>query len=163
MNLHNNLNKFLKHTMYEIEVSDWWKLCKRMKQTNKHAYFQRYTTIGDNRNKMLYSKQFSSVIPQENTRYTITKGDSAASSHYFASRDKGILSNVRQNNPPTTTILPNQSCIQAHQQGNVSIPSLSNKATNTIFFENLNHCLISIGQFCDDGCTVVLSKLLWQK
>ena len=88
---------------------------------------------------MLYSKQFSSVIPQENTRYTITKGDSAASSHYFASQDKGILSNVRPNNPPTATIRPNQSCIQVNQQGNVSIPSLPNKATNTKFFKNLSH------------------------
>ena len=107
---------------------------------------------------MLYSIQFSSVIPQENMRYTITKGDSAASSHYFASQDKGILSHVRPNNPPTTTILPNQSCIQAHQQGNISIPSLSNKATNTKIFENLNHSLLLLGQLCDNGCTLVLTK-----
>ena len=85
-----------------------------MIEKKKHAYFQCYTTISDNTNKMLYSKQFPSVMPQENMLYTITKGDSAASSHYFASRDKGILSNVRPNNRPTTTILPNQLCIQVH-------------------------------------------------
>ena len=68
---------------------------------------------------MLYSNQFSSVIPQHNKCYTITKSDSAASNHYFALRDKNILSNIRLNNPSTTTILVNQSYIQAHQQRNL--------------------------------------------
>ena len=66
------------------------------------------------------------------------------SSHYFASQDLGILSNVRPKNPPTTAILRNQLCIQAHQQGNVSIPSLSNKATTRKFFKNQSNLTRSI-------------------
>ena len=27
-----------------------------------------------------------------------------------------------------------------------------------MFFDHLNHSLISLGQLCDDGCTVVLTK-----
>ena len=60
--------------------------------TNQHCLQkQNFTNIGDHKNKMLHTENFSSVIPQENNHYTITKGDSTASSHYFASCDKSIL------------------------------------------------------------------------
>ena len=62
------------------------------------------------------------------------------------------------NNPPTTTFLPDNSYIQAHLQGKLSKPFSSDKATNTKFFDNLNHSLISLGQLCDSGCTIVLTK-----
>ena len=107
------------------------------------------------KNKLLRPAKSSSVIPQENKCCTITLGDSATSNHYFASHVKAALNNMRQTSPPTTTIVPNHSCIQAHQQGNLSIPALLDSATNAKNSEDLNHSLMSLGKLCDDDYTVV--------
>ena len=88
----------------------------------------------------------------------MTVWESAASNHYFAMRDKNTLINVQPNNLPTTTTITNHSTLQSTLQGNQLIKCLSEIATNAKLFNNLNHSLISIGQLCDDNCTVILTK-----
>ena len=73
-------------------------------------------------------------------------------------RDENTLIIVWPNNPPTTTTLLNHSALQSTLQGNLPIKYLSETATNTKLFNNLNHCLISLGQLCDDSCTIILTK-----
>ena len=40
----------------------------------------------------------------------------------------------------------------------MSIPTLSQQATNTKIFPKLNYCLISLGQLCDDDCIATQTK-----
>ena len=58
-----------------------------------------------------------------------------------------------------TVILPNNACIKATHQGHLPFSHhLSTQGTKTSLFPNLHHNLISVGQLCDDGCTVVFTK-----
>ena len=42
--------------------------------------------------------------------------------------------------------------------GHLNIPDLSQMATKTHFFKHIEHPLISLGQLCDDGCVVTLTR-----
>ena len=61
------------------------------------------------------------IPPHQQTCNITTKGDSAASNHYFTMRDKNTLINVQPNNASTTTTLPNHSTLQSTLQGNLPI------------------------------------------
>ena len=43
-------------------------------------------------------------------------------------------------------------------EGNIPLSALSDQATNTEIFPNLNHSLISLDQLCDDNCIITLTK-----
>ena len=59
--------------------------------------------------------------------------------------------------PPIT--LPNDSTIQTSATGNLPIQHLSQNATKTYLLQDLNKTnLISLGQLCDDGCHILLTK-----
>ena len=91
------------------------------------------------------------IQPSTTSCSTITKGDNAASNHYFALQDKIMLLNIRKNNSQTTILLPNHSSLTSNLHGNMHI-------TNTKLFHTLNHSLISLGQLCDDKCFFILAK-----
>ena len=74
------------------------------------------------------------------------KGDNAASNHYFAAKYKHLLTNIRNTSIPTIGILPNKETITTSMEGNISIPTLSQQATNTKIFPKLNYSLILLGQ-----------------
>ena len=98
-----------------------------------------------------------SVIPPKPT--IITKGDSAASNHYFALRDAEVLDNVHFDDPPTSVLLPDSSSIASVANGHLPLSSsLTPTSTKTTIFPNLQSSLISLGQLCDDDCTVILDK-----
>ena len=66
-------------------------------------------------NKKIYT---SVIPPHQQTCNITTKGDSAASNHYFTMRDKNTSINVRPNNPPTlcqTIALYNQHYKETYQ------------------------------------------------
>ena len=52
----------------------------------------------------------------------------------------------------------NHNTLQSTLQGNLIIKYFSERATNTKLFNDLNHSLISLGQLCDDNCTVIMTK-----
>ena len=55
--------------------------------------------------------------------------------------------------------LPNDSTIQTSATGNIPIQHLSPNATKTYLLQDLNKTnLISLGQLCDDGCHILLTK-----
>ena len=58
----------------------------------------------------------------------------------------------------TTAILPSRDTITTNIEGIISIPSLSQQATNTKIFPKLNYSLISLGQLCDDDCIITRTK-----
>ena len=73
------------------------------------------------------------------------KGDSVASNHYFAAKDKHLLTNICNTSIPTTAIFPNRETFTANIEGGISIPTLSHQATNTKKIPNstivLYHCV----------------------
>jgi hypothetical protein len=91
--------------------------------------------------------------------YCIAKGDTGASSHYFMTKNKNILQNIKQINGPPV-LLPNQQIITSSEQGVLPISHLlSEKAQKTMILPDLKSSnLISIGQLCDDGCDITLDK-----
>ena len=54
--------------------------------------------------------------------------------------------------------LPDKSQILSVQRGKLPIKGISDNATETRIFNDLNHSLISLGQLCDDDCKVILTK-----
>ena len=69
-----------------------------------------------------------------------------------------VLADVEVDSIGPTVILPDTSTLTATKQGNLPIQQLSSAAKKTAVFDNLQSSLISLGQLCDDGCTVVLTK-----
>ncbi len=79
----------------------------------------------------------STVVPpfHPHTTTVITKADSGASRHYFCSCDQHVI------------------------KGHIPIPRLGLQATEAHIFDKLqSSSLISLGQLCDDDCTVLLNK-----
>ena len=89
----------------------------------------------------------------------IAKGDSGASQHYFRLQDSTALNNVQQDPHGPTVLLPNNDSITASHTAHLPFSThLSPHATKTSLFTDLQNNLISIGQLCDDGCTVTFTK-----
>jgi len=88
----------------------------------------------------------------------IAKADSGASSHYWLIRDKKVLLSLMKQMGPTV-YLPNNTTITATEKGSLPIKHLSPKAAETHVLPGLkNSSLISLGQLCDDGCVIHLTK-----
>ena len=89
------------------------------------------------------------------------KPDTGASSHYFKATDSEVLSDVKPTLQGPVVTLPNLATIQAKAEGQLNIhPSLTKQATTAHVFDNLtNTSLLSVGQLCDDDCTVIFDKV----
>ena len=93
------------------------------------------------------------------THHVLAKGDSAASHHYWRQQDVDCLSNLLHL-PSTDIILPNASTIASSTKGHLPLLSLlTPKAKEALILPQLcSSSLISLGQLCNDGCTVTLDK-----
>ena len=96
--------------------------------------------------------------PPSKILYVTAKGDSAASNHYWALRDTIALDDVSDETTSVAVTLPDKSQISSVKRGKLPLKGLSNTATETRIFNDLNHSLISLGQLCDDDCKVILTK-----
>ena len=105
-----------------------------------------------NRLSLADFQEFSS-----NKNIVIAKGDSAASQNYWREEDKHCLQNL-QPYTGTSVILPDGDTLKASQQGIINISGkLSQSAQRATVLKNLtSSSLISLGQICDDKCTVIM-------
>ena len=91
--------------------------------------------------------------------FCIAKGDTGATSHYWTDNDKEIPYNIKKNKRPScpTTRQYNNIC---NRTGGITLVELiiskSNKNLNFTTIKSAN--LISLGQLCDDGCTITLNR-----
>ena len=95
-----------------------------------------------------------------NNDVIIAKGDSGASSHYLTIDDaKKCLGNVKPYNGPPVT-LPDSGEISPTHEGQLPLSEkLSNQAKRATALPALkSSSLVSLGQLCDDDCTVILDK-----
>ena len=104
----------------------------------------------------------NSVDPHQKIvkNYVTAKADSGASCHCFKQSDEIVLKNLQSTSTGPILLLPNLQTIKATGTGSLPLP-LSNKATTTSIFDKKdlqNASLISLGQLCDDDCTVFLDK-----
>ena len=96
----------------------------------------------------------SDVPPKYNI---ISEGDSGASTHYWQEADAACLTNVRPYNKPSV-ILPDSDTIAPLKKGVLPLSSklpIAAKMTTVLPYLK-NSSLISLGQVCDDKCTVIL-------
>ena len=113
------------------------------------------------RNKIL-SAAHPLLNPTSRKNIVIAKGDSGASSHYLRNEDKTILSHViKETGPPVT--FPNNVLSTANQSGQFPFSDkLSASAKKAMILPELqSSSLVSLGQLCDDNCTVVLDKNIY--
>ena len=97
-----------------------------------------------------------SKIPPSTTH--LLKADSGASQHYIRPQDLDILQNVQQIAGPSV-YLPDMTKITATQCGSLPIPNLSPTACKAHVFPRLQSAsLLSLGQLCDDDCTILMNK-----
>ena len=93
-----------------------------------------------------------------NPTTVIAKADSGASNHYWMIKDQRILKDLLHKIGPTV-FLPNNQSITSNATGHLPIPSLSSSSTTAHILPGLkNSSLLSLGQLCDDGCIVHLTK-----
>ena len=92
-------------------------------------------------------------------KIVIAKGDSAASGHYWQEKDVKVLSKIKDIIGPSV-LLPNEDTVDVTSQGQLPLsPLFSSRAKKAIILPGLKSAsLISIGQLCDDNCTVLLNK-----
>lgn len=100
-----------------------------------------------------------SLVPPIQTKLIITKGDSAALQHYWQETDKHVLKNL-QPTSGTSVILPDGDILLETEKGAINISDkLTTKAQTAIILQNLDSLsLISLGQVCNDNCTIVLNS-----
>ena len=89
----------------------------------------------------------------------IAKGDSGATKHYLTSEDSTILLNKQVYHGKGVTI-PNSTQLKPSHQGLLPLSNLLTSAakTATVLPQLSNSSLISMGQLCDDGCEVKLTR-----
>ena len=99
----------------------------------------------------------SNVENSSHKKFVIAKGYSAASQNYWREEDKHCLTNIRPYTG-TSVILPDGDTLTANQQGIINISSkLSKLAQRATVLKNLtSSLLISLGQICNDKCTVIM-------
>ena len=89
----------------------------------------------------------------------VAKGDSEASNHYFALRDSDILEDVSNDGPHTSVLLPDSSSLTSISTGQLPLSNaFSPGSKKTTIFPDLQSSIVSLGQSCDDDCTVLLTK-----
>ena len=99
----------------------------------------------------------SQKIPLHNSKI-ILKADSGASKSFIKQNDAHILTNLKKEKGPVVA-LPDMSLLTATQQGGLPINGLSDEAKKTYVLPGLHSTsLLSLGQVCDDGCNVILTK-----
>ena len=93
------------------------------------------------------------------THNIVAKGDSAASQNYWREQDIKCLDNVIPFMGPSVT-LPNNKQILPTNQGLIPLSTQLSKSsrTATVLPQLKSSSLISLGQICDDSCTVLLNK-----
>ena len=121
-----------------------------------NAIHSEWTLVTNKSNNIQNNPNIALTPPPRTT--VIAKGDSAATNHYWALRDTMVLDDVRDDTNGPTVILPDTSTLTATKKGRLPIPNLSPQARKTAIFDNLQNSLISLGQLCDDNCSVHLSK-----
>ena len=85
--------------------------------------------------------------------------DSGASNHYF--KVNAPVHHLKPTAFGPTVTLPGGDTMTATKQGSLTIPELSWHGNNVHVFPKLQSAnLLSIGQFCDDGCIVIFHKNL---
>ena len=84
--------------------------------------------------------------------------DSGASDHYIAEADVSLCNDVRNNAGPTVT-LPDATTLTATKTAVLPLPNeLQTLAKTGHVLPKLNSTLLSLGKFCDAGCTVHLNE-----
>ena len=91
------------------------------------------------------------------TQKFTAKADSGCTSHFFPLVPK-ICNSIRKSDNNLNVVLPNNEIITSNVQGLIPIEGVSEKAKTTRLFPNIRAALISLGQLCDDDCTVTLRK-----
>ena len=93
------------------------------------------------------------------TQTIVAKGDSAASKNYWREEDIKILSNV-QPYSGQSVILPDGDLLAPSQKGLLPLSNeFSNEAKEATVLKALkSSSLVSLGQICDDNCTIILDK-----
>ena len=102
------------------------------------------------------------ILPTSTVQYSIAKGDSGVTNHYFGLNSATSLLNENPDpNGPTVT-LPNNQTIKATHKGDLPfVTNLSPQVTKTSLFPNLHNNLLSIGQYCvttDAQCPMIKQK-----
>ena len=94
-----------------------------------------------------------------NNEMCVAKGDTGASHHYWMKKDDKILKNLTKIDGLRVQ-LPNNELISATVQGELPLSKyLSPTAKRAMVLPKLKSSnLISIGQLCDDGCSIILNK-----
>ena len=88
----------------------------------------------------------------------IAKGDSAASKHYWREQDLVFLANLRPYSGPSVT-LPDADMIPPSQKRLIPLSKqlFIEAQIATALPQLKSSSLISLGQVCDDDCTVILN------
>ena len=77
----------------------------------------------------------------------------------MCARDASVLDTVHPEPLGTSVILPDQSSLTSVASGHLPLTTeFTPAATRTEIFDNLQSSLVSLGQLCDDNCTVILNK-----
>ena len=111
-------------------------------------------------NNFCYSFLIPPVIPPfpQSTTTITTKLDSGASGTYIRKEDENIAQQKHPSYNGPRVILPDNSVLTPSHECNLKIPGMSRKGTSAYIFPELKSAsLISIGQLCDDGCTVTFT------
>ena len=89
----------------------------------------------------------------------MAKGATGATNHYWMQKDKWILKHTTKIDGPSVQ-LPDGQVISTSHKGELPLPScLSSKAKTTMILPKLKSSnLISLGQLCDDGCSIILNE-----
>ena len=99
----------------------------------------------------------SHKIPH-NSNNVILKADSGASKSFIREQDAHILKHINVT-PGPVVALPDMSILRATKNGTLPIPGLSVNASTAHVLPGLKSTsLLSLGQLCDDGCDVKLTK-----
>ena len=98
--------------------------------------------------------------PIKMVKQTLTaKADSGASKHYIPYDSRNILQHRKIPTNPPPVHLADDTEMFAKETGNLPLsPALASEATETQAFSELKTPLLSMGQLCDDNCTVTLKK-----
>ena len=107
-----------------------------------------------------YSKPVASIVTKNTfVNSPIAKLDSGASQHYLKPTHNTLLTNRTIRNGPSVT-LPNNQSLQVTEQGNLNLhKNLPYEASRAYILPNLsNESLLSVGQLCDNNCTVLFDK-----